>query len=271
MLAMHYTYIHRRESDNAVFYVGKGQRKRAWECSKRSDYWKRVKNKHGHTVEVCAQWPTEAEAFEHEKFLIECFRHMGAPLVNMTDGGEGVSGLKFTETQVAALKARVKRQWETDREKMMASLTSDEFKAKISVTSTEYANRPEVKARVSAQAKERANDPLVKAKQTALFKDVANRPNVKAQLSARMKAHNARPEIKAAMSGKNSFRARAVVCSNDMRFDTMAQAIEWLHSMGFTKAASASLHHPLRDPSRMAYGFHWRYAETNESLKKEMA
>jgi hypothetical protein len=196
---------------------------------------------------------------------------MGAPLVNMTDGGEGVSGLKLTEKQLTALKVRVKGQWETGREKMMASLTSDEFKAKISVTSTAYANQPEVKARVSQESSARANDPVVKAKQTLVFKEVANRPDVKARLSARMKAHNARPEIKEAMSGKNSFRARAVVCSNDMRFDTMAQAIEWLHSMGFTKAASASLHHPLRDPSRTAYGFHWQYATTNESLEKEIA
>lgn len=58
----------------------------------RSVHWKRVASKCGHTVHIAARWPSEAEAFEHEKFLIACFKGLGHPLVNYTDGGEGVSG-----------------------------------------------------------------------------------------------------------------------------------------------------------------------------------
>lgn len=93
---LYYTYLHRRASDNLPFYVGKGQGTRAWSAKNRNQYWQRTRAKHGVYVEVLAHWPTEAEAFEHEKFLIWCFKDMGYELVNMTDGGEGKSGCKHS-------------------------------------------------------------------------------------------------------------------------------------------------------------------------------
>jgi hypothetical protein len=71
---MYYTYLHRRESDNKPFYIGKGLGKRAWAHRGRNDYWARTVAKHGLKVEIVAEWKTEEEAFEHEKFLISCFR-----------------------------------------------------------------------------------------------------------------------------------------------------------------------------------------------------
>ena len=89
---MFYTYFHRRLDTGAVFYIGKGSEKRARSRSARSAWWKSVVAKAGFKAEILAAWDTEADAFEHEKFLIACFRDMGAPLVNMTDGGDGASG-----------------------------------------------------------------------------------------------------------------------------------------------------------------------------------
>lgn len=89
---MFYTYVHFRKDDGKPFYVGKGHGKRYLCKNDRTFYWKNVVNKHGLDAKIMAVWPTEAEAFEHEKFLIQCFRDMGINLVNMTDGGEGTSG-----------------------------------------------------------------------------------------------------------------------------------------------------------------------------------
>jgi hypothetical protein len=94
---MFYTYAHTRNDTGKIFYIGKGIGPRAWKTTRRNKYWKSVQQKHGVTVEILAHWGTEAEALDHEKLLISCFRDMGYKLANMTDGGEGTSGHIHTE------------------------------------------------------------------------------------------------------------------------------------------------------------------------------
>lgn len=91
-----YTYLHRRADAGSVFYVGKGKGDRAYNRHGRGRSWNSAAIS-GFTVSLLAYWPTEEEAFEHEKFLIACFRDLGAPLCNKTDGGEGSSGHVHTE------------------------------------------------------------------------------------------------------------------------------------------------------------------------------
>jgi hypothetical protein len=88
---VYFTYAHARKSDGRIFYIGKGKLSRIVSKSDRNNYWHNTVAKHGLEINVLAKWETEQEAFEHEKFLIWCFRDMGVGLVNMTDGGEGLS------------------------------------------------------------------------------------------------------------------------------------------------------------------------------------
>lgn len=88
---MFYTYVHTRASDSKPFYVGKGQHHRAYSLAGRNPHWCRTVAKHGLKIDIAARWPTEQEAFEHEKFLILCFKDLGMPLANLTGGGEGLS------------------------------------------------------------------------------------------------------------------------------------------------------------------------------------
>lgn len=93
-----YTYIHTRADDGQVFYVGKGTARdnRAESKKGRSDFWKRTVAKHGLTVDICMRFDSEEDAFTHERFLIQCFRDLGAPLANLTDGGEGPCGMRHS-------------------------------------------------------------------------------------------------------------------------------------------------------------------------------
>jgi hypothetical protein len=106
----HYVYVHRRADDGSVFYVGKGSVKpkyksqvfcRADSSDRRSDWWKRVVDRHGRAVEIVASFIDEASAFSFEKELIAS--HVG--LVNMTAGGEGAVGRKRSPESIAKWRA----------------------------------------------------------------------------------------------------------------------------------------------------------------------
>jgi len=94
---VYYTYAHYTPNKN-LFYIGKGNGRRAYIFHKRNNHWNNVVKKHGKPeVQILAHWNTEAEAFDHEKLLISCFKDMGHTLCNMSEGGEGASGPKHSE------------------------------------------------------------------------------------------------------------------------------------------------------------------------------
>jgi hypothetical protein len=91
------TYAHYTPS-GALFYIGKGSEFRSTTKKNRNKKWHEVVSKSGGFKPVIlAKWSLEQEALDHEKFLIETFRMMGHGIVNITSGGQGVSGLKHTE------------------------------------------------------------------------------------------------------------------------------------------------------------------------------
>lgn len=168
-----YIYIHRRADDGQVFYVGKGREKRSRSTYRRTPRWRRTVAKHGLIVELVAFFWTEQDAFSHERELIAEYRSTGAPLCNLTDGGDGPSGYKQTEEQrrnnaraqtgrkqsietiakrVAKLIGRPRSQ-ET-RAKISAAhmgrTTSDETRAKISTANSGRVRSAEARAKISA-------------------------------------------------------------------------------------------------------------------------
>jgi hypothetical protein len=95
-----YVYFHINPIKNEVFYVGKGHGVRAHSKSKRTDFWKNMVDKYGFTVDIIHDKLSEEEAFELEMMYIKKLgrRDNGTGiLVNMTDGGEGRSGLICSE------------------------------------------------------------------------------------------------------------------------------------------------------------------------------
>lgn len=96
---MFYTYAHYKP-EGGLFYIGKGTLRRVRSMDARNPHWSNIVRKYGKPhVEILASWKTEAEALDHEKLLISCFKDMGFDLANKTDGGEGTSGYKFNDQQ----------------------------------------------------------------------------------------------------------------------------------------------------------------------------
>ena len=81
-----------------VFYIGIGKRKtRPYSNKNRNKWWHNIVNKYGYEVDILKTHLTWEEACELEIMLINHYgrKDLGlGTLVNLTDGGEGVLGLK---------------------------------------------------------------------------------------------------------------------------------------------------------------------------------
>jgi hypothetical protein len=85
-------YLHRRNDDLSIFYVGMGSKTRAYSKRDRNRYWSNIVNKHGYSVEIVDSNLSVKDAFEMEMFLISEIgrKDLGTGrLVNLTDGGDG--------------------------------------------------------------------------------------------------------------------------------------------------------------------------------------
>jgi hypothetical protein len=109
-----YVYEHWRTDTNLPFYVGKG-------CASRARNMKYNRNPHhiaiqnklkriGDKVEVriISRDMLEIEAYNYETQRISYWRDQGVVLVNLSDGGDGPSGFKHSETWKRALSERMK-------------------------------------------------------------------------------------------------------------------------------------------------------------------
>jgi len=132
----YYIYFHINPLKNEVFYVGKGHNKRAYQKYKRNQFWKNTVAKYGFIVDIVETGLTNEEACKREIFYINKIgrKDLGlGPLVNLTDGGEGLRNIKvfFSDKHRENLSIAAK-----NREPL-----SQEIKDKISATQLLNGNR----------------------------------------------------------------------------------------------------------------------------------
>lgn len=97
-MAGFYIYEHIRADTNKTFYVGKGSGNRVKSKQGRNAYWQRTVNKAGgYNTRIILRTMDEELAYLAEAERIDQCRKLGARLVNLTDGGEGMTGHKHTE------------------------------------------------------------------------------------------------------------------------------------------------------------------------------
>lgn len=153
-------------------------------------------------LEVCASADDLNEA---EIFHIAAFRAMGMKLLNLTDGGDGVLGHKFTDEARAKMSAVWERRFEEDpgardrlinqsrgywakpeslekqRQKMLGTKQTPESVAKTSAAHRGAKRSPESKARMAAAAAARWEAPGYREKQVAAQKAAKSSPEAKAK------------------------------------------------------------------------------------------
>ena len=235
-----YTYFHTRNDTGLVFYVGKGCGNRLHSFDKRNARWRSTVKKHGYHAHVAAIWPTEQEAFEHEKFLIKCFKDLKHPITNMTDGGEGTSGWIPNEVNKANIGAAAKRRWDDPAYKQRlseiflraAKVEGYQERRGAAVKLAHY--RPEVKARLVAGLKKLWTDPAYREK--VLASRLANKESLeqKAARLAKSKATKNLPENKL----KTSTQVIARWADKDYRDRTVIRMKNSMSELNRTKQSA---------------------------------
>jgi transposase len=142
---MYYTYAHIRLDTNAIFYIGKGTGRRLHKTVGHSPHWHHIVNKHGYKAIKLCDWELEKDALQHEICLIKYLRNKGLSLVNITSGGEGVSGVKCSDATKLKISAS-----------LIGRPLSEEHKLKISIASAKYRHSEETKLK-SNTGRQRAN------------------------------------------------------------------------------------------------------------------
>jgi hypothetical protein len=186
VIAGFYTYIHRRADDGLVFYVGKGRGNRARATRGRNEHWRRTVAKHGLTVEIVGRWAEESDAFDHERELIARYRVDGCPLCNKTDGGEGLSGYRFSEESRAKIRAS-----------HVGMKPSPEVCAKISAANKGRKRSDEFRAKVSAGLKGRPVSAETREKIAAAQRGREVSPERRAKIAEALKGRRLSDEEKA--------------------------------------------------------------------------
>lgn len=192
---MFYTYIHFRKDDSKPFYVGKGSGNRHLSKVGRNSHWKNIVNKHGFDSKIMASWECEQDAFEHERFLISCFKDIGIKLVNLTDGGEGASGAIRTSEQKKRYSQTTWKHTDRAKQEMMGELNPAKRLEVRKMLSENNAHRnPEIRAKGAATFRAFGDKhPSKSEKHRAFMRDnnPAKRPDVRAKMVAAALAREA--------------------------------------------------------------------------------
>lgn len=153
----HYVYIHRRQSDGQIFYVGKGKDRRAWSANGRNRYWRFIVAKHGFSVQIVHEKLPEHCALSLERAVVTAIGK--DRLANQTDGGGGICGWRHSpEVRARIAEAgKGRKNNENQRRALLEHnanrVVSDETKRRQSIAASKRERRPhtaETRAKIAA-------------------------------------------------------------------------------------------------------------------------
>jgi hypothetical protein len=217
-------YLHRRNDTNEVFYIGISHNKyRANSACSRNPHWHNIVNKAGYTIEITHKDIIWEEACSIEKYLI-CFYGRKdlneGHLVNMTDGGDGLVGYKFS-IEFKKQKA------EFMRVRMLSNLNPMKNPKYIGENSS--SKRLEVRAKRS-----------------------------KTLLARSDKHHMKDPDFILKYKGSNNSRAKAIL-QFDKNYNFIKEYGSLSEASSSTNTQKSHICHVCKGNRKFAGGFFWKY------------
>jgi len=137
---MAYVYRHIRLDKNEPFYIGigndnEGEYRRANYKFGRNNLWNKISKKYGFKVDIIIDDLTWEQACEKEKELISLYGRINLNngiLCNFTDGGEGVTGVIFSQERLAKMSASMKGKLAKEKHPLFGKGHTEESKDKMS-------------------------------------------------------------------------------------------------------------------------------------------
>ncbi len=211
-----YVYEHWRPDRGECFYVGKGHGRRAYDMRRGRNRWhKFVQAKLsllGTAIEIkiIDQGITEEEAFAKEVERIAFWKNDGADLCNLTDGGEGPSGYKFSEERKRAVseKSKGRKHSAESRAKMSAAamgntkgLGKKKTPEAIEKTASYWRGRPKseemrIKMSASKRGQVRPHTPEEDAAASARQKGIPKSDEIRRKMSMHKKSDAHRQKLR---------------------------------------------------------------------------
>jgi hypothetical protein len=151
-----YTYVHIRQDNGQVFYVGKGKGNRVVSLNKRNLHWQNIAKKHGVLSKIMFRGLSEKSSFETERFLVAICKSIGLRLANKTDGGEGPSGMKHSDA--------TKKKWSDAKLGKKRGKYSPEHCRKISESLKGKVVSQETRLKISQATKAAMQSPEIRQK-----------------------------------------------------------------------------------------------------------
>ena len=185
---IYYVYLYLRDHDSpngpkgSPYYVGKGKNSRII-----AKHNVRIPKDPVNRVKI-AENLSEEVAHQIEKVHIAIWGRLDLGtgiLRNYTNGGEGATGYKLTDTQ---------------KEKRRQTNSRPEVKLRRSESGKEVMSRPDVRSRRDKSLTEANLRPEVRARRSNAKKEHMSSPEARASISAALKQTLSRPEVRAARS-----------------------------------------------------------------------
>lgn len=241
-----YVYVHRRKTDNSIFYVGKGTGYR-YKRTNRNIYWQNIVAKNGYYSEFVIKNLTESQAISLEVNLIKFYGREN--LCNMTDGGEGMSGhVKSQSAKDAVGNAHrgVKRH-KSVGEKISKSLVGRKLNA-------------ETKRKISEKLKgvklsEETIRKMAESRTGKKHKDAWN-----ANIAKAWKTDSERYKRRCLNMSLAAKRTKVKCITHNTEFDSVNDAVAWLKvTFNKIKANHSSICRSCKSKEYSYYGMKWEY------------
>jgi hypothetical protein len=182
-MSKYYVYGHYILGSEEPFYIGKGKEDRAWSKTGHNVYWDRIVKKYDYEVKLLHENLDESTAHKIETELITKYGRKNIKtgcLVNMTDGGEGASGITQTPETKEKRRNSNKRTWNQPNKKIERSLESKK----------RWEN-PQYKERTKRSIKEAYKDPELRKLRSEITRKLWETPESREKMIAGLqKARN---------------------------------------------------------------------------------